>query len=640
MTKGISFKKFIINNYSTKINNYVENFFFDNKYCIKSKKLFKTIETVYDTSEIINVGVTDLPGNAISFDILVKSCFWAYGKSEYSDDDEEEIYQWFIINGEGNISNKLKDIQLFEISIYDEKLKKDKRLSDQLIPLIKKTELDNIANDFLKKYFPESINKPQSINPYILADKMGLKIEEHTLSKDCSIFGSILFDDCSINTWDDNKKQLKFFNKGTILVDPSVYYLRNLGSYNNTIIHECVHWELHKKAFDFEKIYNKDLNKITCFVNGKIGKSKGETSNSYIEWQANEITPRIQAPKEMLIKKFREYSNKHNSNSSNSNILESIEKIIDDISNYFNISRQSAKIRLIECGYNIACGAFNYIDNKYIKPFSYNEKNLSNNQTFSIGIEDLIIETIKNPILNELIEKGKLIYTNSFLCINDSKYIKKNSHELTDYARLNVDECCLKFDITYEDNNPPLLSVNENQVEYNNSISSTQKSFKRNCQLCRDINLGVKYKIEFDENLNDDILLQSQAIIESEKYINEGLDCICNCLSKSLKTLMKWVNINGRKLADKSEVSEKTIQRIRTGETTNPNIETMISLCIGMDLPYEVSLAFIEKAGLTLMGNNPERLIYKFFLKDGCNLDIYECDELLKSKGFKGLIRE
>ncbi|MDC7248471.1 MAG: helix-turn-helix transcriptional regulator [Sphaerochaetaceae bacterium] len=621
MTKGTSFKNFIINNYSTIINNYVENYFLDNKYCIKSKKLFKILEIVYDTSEIINVGVTDLPGDAVSFDIIVKSCFWAYGKSEYSDDDEEEIYQWFIINGKGNISKKLQDIQLLEISIYDEKLKKDKKLSDQLIPLIKKTELDNIANDFLKKYFPESINKPQSINPYIIAQKMGLNIEKHSLSKDCSIFGSIIFDDCSLNIWDNNKKKVQDFRKGTILVDPSVYYLRNLGSFNNTIIHECVHWELHKKAFEFEKIYNKDLNKITCFVNGKIEKSQGKTSDSYIEWQANEITPRIQAPKEMLIKKFRDYSKKYNLNSSRMQILESIEKIIDEISNYFNISRQSAKIRLIECGYNIACGAFTYIDNKYIKPFSYNKMNLSNNQTFSIGIEDLIIEAIKNPNLNELIEKGKLIYTNSFLCLNDSKYIKKNTHELTDYARLNVDECCLKFDI------------------------NTKKSFKSNkyskeCILCRDINTSIIYKIEFDKNLNNDILLQSQAIIESERYINEGLDCLYNCLSKSLKAIMKWVDITGRQLADKSEISEKTIQRIRTGETTNPSIETMVALCIGLELPYKISLLFIETAGLKLICNTEEKMLYNFFLKDGCNFDIYECDELLKSKGFKGFIKE
>ena len=619
MTKGPSFKNFIIKNYSTKINNYVEKYFLNNKKCIKSNKLIKILNIEYDASEIIKVGVNDLPGKDISFDIIVKSCFWAYGTSKYSDEDEEEIHQWFTIKGTGSISDKLKNIQLDEIYTYDEQSISNNKLSDDLVPLIKKTQLDDIANAFLKKYQPDTLNEPKAINPFSIAEKMGLTIEQHKLSNDCSIFGSILFEECSLNIWDNNKEQIKEFKQGTILVDPSVFYLRNLGSFNNTIIHECIHWELHKKAFEFEKIYNKDLNKIACFVDGKMQTSNAK--ESYIEWQANEITPRVQAPREMLIKKFREYSNKYDSISSSSLILDSIENIIDDLSSFFNISRQSAKIRLIECGYNIARGAFNYIDNKYIKPFAYNEKALLENQTFSIGLEDLIIEAMKNPNLNKLIEKGKLIYTNSFLCLNDSKYIEKSTQELTEYARLNVDECCLKFDI-------------------NTSNSSKGKTLSKKCILCRDINSGVKYKVEFDEKVNNNILLQSQAIIESESYINEGLDCIYNCLSKSLKALMKWVNISERKLADKSEVSEKTIQRIRTGESASPTLETMVALCIGMDLPYDVSLAFIEKAGLTLIGNTAEKLLFKFFLKDGCSYDIYKCDEILKAKGFKGFIRE
>lgn len=36
---------------------------------------------------------------------------------------------------------------------------------------------------------------------------------------------------------------------GTILIDPRVAYIRNLGALNNTIIHECVHWHIHRKAF-------------------------------------------------------------------------------------------------------------------------------------------------------------------------------------------------------------------------------------------------------------------------------------------------------------------------------------------------------------------------------------------------------
>ena len=30
------------------------------------------------------------------------------------------------------------------------------------------------------------------------------------------------------------------------MVDPANFFLRNLGSVNNTIIHKCVHWEKHR----------------------------------------------------------------------------------------------------------------------------------------------------------------------------------------------------------------------------------------------------------------------------------------------------------------------------------------------------------------------------------------------------------
>lgn len=33
---------------------------------------------------------------------------------------------------------------------------------------------------------------------------------------------------------------------------------RNLGSTYNTIIHECVHWHRHRKAFELERLYNEE----------------------------------------------------------------------------------------------------------------------------------------------------------------------------------------------------------------------------------------------------------------------------------------------------------------------------------------------------------------------------------------------
>jgi transcriptional regulator with XRE-family HTH domain len=165
------------------------------------------------------------------------------------------------------------------------------------------------------------------------------------------------------------------------------------------------------------------------------------------------------------------------------------------------------------------------------------------------------------------------------------------------------------------------------------------EDFKRECLLSHDKNTGLKYKVEFKNGINENIFLQAQAILDNESFVNAGLDCICNSLSKSLLSLMKWVGISEVKLANKSEVSEKTIQRIRTGKRSNPSLLTMVALCIGLELPYDVCLSFIDKAGLCLRSNTPENMLYKFFLKDGCCFDIYQCDELLKAKDFKGFIK-
>lgn len=153
-------------------------------------------------------------------------------------------------------------------------------------------------------------------------------------------------------------------------------------------------------------------------------------------------------------------------------------------------------------------------------------------------------------------------------------------------------------------------------------------------------NIGLQYKVEFHKDINENIFLQAEAILKNESLVKEGLDCICNSLSKSLITLMKWIRISETSLANKSGISEKTIQRIRTGKRPNPTILKMVALCIGLELPYDVCLALIDKAGLCLKSNTQENMLYKFFLKDGCSLDIYRCDEILKAKGFKGFLKE
>lgn len=88
------------------------------------------------------------------------------------------------------------------------------------------------------------------------------------IAKTCSVFGQIYFSDCEIQHYDRDAREYKPLKvrRGTILVDPDVYFMRNIGSVNNTIIHESVHWEFHRKFFELVKLYNKEARAISCRV--------------------------------------------------------------------------------------------------------------------------------------------------------------------------------------------------------------------------------------------------------------------------------------------------------------------------------------------------------------------------------------
>ena len=78
----------------------------------------------------------------------------------------------------------------------------------------------------------------------VLADRLGLKIVNQRISEDSSIFGQLYMVDTDAEVYDSNLGHtvVKHIEGKTIVVDPMNFLLRNLGSRNNTIIHECVHW--------------------------------------------------------------------------------------------------------------------------------------------------------------------------------------------------------------------------------------------------------------------------------------------------------------------------------------------------------------------------------------------------------------
>ena len=243
------------------------------------------------------VSVNDLPGAKIEFEVVIDAEF-NVREADYHYDTDEFSSQWFMLKCRGDLECGLDDFQITGISIYNGKNRQPKPMSDALVPIISKDNLEAVATDFLKRNYPKALLQPMAVDPTELAKSMGLTVKLKRITEDCSIFGQIFFQDSTTEIYDEKLCQSveEEVSAKTILVDPETYFLYNLGKVNNTIVHECAHWDLHRKAFELERLYNKEASRIKCQVTGGV-EGNSWTATEWMEWQANALAPRIQIQK-------------------------------------------------------------------------------------------------------------------------------------------------------------------------------------------------------------------------------------------------------------------------------------------------------------------------------------------------------
>ena len=256
--------------------------------------------------------------------------------------------KWFRLNCQATLDGELKNFTVLEVESYDKKQDHfQRRLSDALVPIISKDDVDFEAEQFLRQYFPDALMTLQFIDPLFIAERMGLNIVYHKISDDCSIFGQIFFHDAAING--------KEFKARTILIEPRITDERGIGGLDITIIHECLHWHKHRLAFELVRLYHPDLSNITTSVDEfREIVTSNMTPTDWMELQARVMTPKILRPRKMVAQeiemKQRELSAQGVCD------LDPTKLTIEYLAGYFGVSILSAKIPMVELGYEEAIG--------------------------------------------------------------------------------------------------------------------------------------------------------------------------------------------------------------------------------------------------------------------------------------------
>jgi len=601
---AVTLEKYIEDNYYDLVFNAVLRYYLNNKghmdlhtYAVPYPTYIKLTEIYIDSVKFKD----DIFGKETEFKLDVDAEFTLKGDKS-NDYEEDTKNRKFIVTCTGLIDNPKHFIKIIDVDEKDRSPYPYKQgLSNLLIPYIPFEDLDSRANDFLTKYCPEALKEPMALPISQLLEKM--KVTSYHAPLGNKIFGKAFFAASKEKVYNGDNEVVEIeIPERTILIDPDVFFFRNIGSYNNTAIHECIHLEYHSKFFEVQKLIDETKKSIVC-KQGKLPKTLSgpyQKALDLMEWQASMLAPRILMPEKTTRIKYEQILSEVRDDYPNFLKGKQMDIVIEKLADFFRVSKQAAKIRLIDLGIDTAQGTSNFINGKIYPSFSFKEKSLDKNQTYVIDFVDSIIQIKANPQLDELSKEGKITYANGMVVINSEKYVTKSptgEKVLTDYALNHVDECAFVF----------TKQSSSNGGVYNSYLDSI-------CFLCRsDETKDYIHSTYERKNQTNQRLISLAEQVEDEQCDNEeALYMIKNMngtfredfmfLIEHLEYTHKDGTPNYSAIKRETYIDDKTIESYLSGKTKPPK-NKVLAICAAFELHPRVSYHFLKKAGYDIQNS-------------------------------------
>ena len=624
------FEDYLQDKYYNEIFYAIRNYVYENGQDLRLYSFLVTDAEYYKLDDIhvkgVRFNLDQTRDNNLLFTVSVEAnvIISGHGQRDYEEDNQAP---WFSVSLSGVLCDGLKNVHVLGVEEYTKsKYNAETALSHYLVPYLYAKNLDKEAENFLKRHYPEALLKPTKLSMDHLLKNMGL-VERYAPLND-KVFGCTYFRDAQVSVCDKSGGDIKEeqISAGTVLVNPNICFMRNIGSENNTIVHECVHWDRHRRFFEIQKILNKDIKAIKCETVKDYNDKDNELVNTlkWMEWQANALAPRILVPEKTAKDKLYSLLEELRKAFPDKRPAARMELAILNLSEFYGVSVISAKMRAIEMGFDDAEGTSVFVNGRYYPAYSFKRGTLKKDQTFVIDEKNAIFECAVDQSLRSMVETGAFIYANGTFAINDPEYVTRSevgAPILTDYALEHMDECCLVFDRK--------LRVSR---EYDDS-------FYRMCFLCSNINsatfVEASYNPKYKDNQNKterahEIMKSRDAV----KTITENLQEVPSGFGPTLSFHMKRKNITIEELAERSRLSSRVIGDYRNKKNIRDSItlQSVIALCIGLNLQGYYSEDLIDKAGFRL-GMTEEQLLYHYLIYNHSDENIDTWNQIISDMG-------
>ena len=399
-----------------------------------------------------------------------------------------------------------------------------------------------------------------------MAERMGLSVLYRQIEPEGEIYGEMFFQETETPLYDAMRQHqvLAPVKRKTMVVDTTATFMGGMGTHDNTIVHECVHWALHGQAMALRRAQQPDSQEpaICCRVDGDAGRA-GDDRLLEMEWQANTLARCIQMPRALFRRKAEEAWARHDMKVITPNRVEEMPGVIDDLAEFFGVSREAAKLRMLEVGFESVAGVYVYIDGRYLRPHSWRAGALGRDETFSIPTEDAARLMVEDADFARAAQG--YLYVEGHFVLDDPRYVTRGEDGalmLSDAARYHMDQCCLRFKVV---------------------LGGAQARYGEFCLLSQSagIPLDPAYLSCSPEQ-------QAEQLAEIRAERDRILGKIKASPEKAWKILIEWRETNQSELESVTGLSRETINKLATGKTPG-NKQTVLLMCFALQLPPEIS---------------------------------------------------
>ena len=475
------------------------------------------------------------------------------------------------------------------------------------------------AEAFLRKYCKEVLDTPQATPIRDIAQKrMSLDIvDTERLSSDDSIQGAIIFSAGIMDVYDCLSEEYVGYevSRPTIFLDAGII---NQGRLNNTLAHECYHWYKHRAYFRYQSRHKPGTEfAFRSLITEQINSDEKRSDIERMEWQARTIAPKILMPRctvrTMLSERLGATQN------GNADIP-ALKAVIEEMVETYQVSRQSAAIRLAEFGYPEAIKLYEnetiFADRQHWRGATAAKRRYQ-----PIDIAAAFQLYTENEHLKAMLDTGVFCYAEGYFVLRDEKYVLRGETGLvlTEYAKTHLSECTLDFSYKWVRS---CVSADEKQYMFREDSyidSDIEPKFVKLPDY-RDYKDSAEHDKAMTKALND-IVADFNKQFERRRKVSEST-------SARMCEYMDDAHWNSTTFRDRTLLSEMAYSRVRKNHKFG--VPSYTAMAVGLELTLHETEDALRLSGLGYDDNNRIDNAYMFILSACHGSPIDECNVVLE----------